>query len=419
MHRTAEPESRKPSAYAMAFSREARRKLHQRNWTQAYLASLVGAERSNLNKYLNLDRNRSRYKNWPSKLMADVADVLDISLDEIKQGSESGSVEAGFGVPSRSESAPVVQIAVLKSGDLAYTRDIADALIRKLETAQGLPWRLRVTLVRAGPTDPWHQPSVREAWRQSVKLVTETGPYGYLVTVGTQASFALQEHLGDGFGRTVPVIFLGVTYPHRAAPPHKVPLVSDLTGRSEERNVAGVAYCAGLKDIASQVYSLFQKKQKLAFIYRHGIPQDELAARDLASSPLYPEALSVTATEADPRLRDMPDPDTVYLSWYTLERMLEAGTGLELLRQRLVVTSTRANVEANGLAVAGVSGDDRVIGRWGASIIIQHASGTLRRPLGSLPVRIPETCYWINRTTAIRRGVSFDASVLRTAVIYA
>jgi hypothetical protein len=123
--------------------------------------------------------------------------------------------------------------------------------------------------------------------------------------------------------------------------------------------------------------------------------------------------LSVVETLEDPTLADMPDPLAVYFSWYTLERMIEDGSAKNLLENRLIVCTTRPNVEAPNLTVAGVAPDDEQIGRLGADILVHHALG--KTQLGNVDIESPSFSHWINAKTAKARGVIFPPKMLKSA----
>jgi hypothetical protein len=92
-------------------------------------------------------------------------------------------------------------------------------------------------------------------------------------------------------------------------------------------------------------------RRKLVFIYQRGTPQDEDMAYALKGTRLFNDrTLSIIRTEDIPTVKNMPDPDAVYFSWYTIERMFEHSDWLDVLKRRLIVATTETNVKADGLA---------------------------------------------------------------------
>jgi ABC-type uncharacterized transport system substrate-binding protein len=300
-----------------------------------------------------------------------------------------------------------LRVAVLRSGNLAYTRDITFGLTEQLEANQPRLGRRVQVIDEAGPSARIAADGRKEAWSAALQWLDGQNA-DYYVGVGTQAATAISEHLGPKFVRPY-FIFLGVSYPVDAG------LVTSTKDRKDERNIAGVSYGRGVEEIAGRIHQMFPDR-KLVFIYRRDIPQDASAASRLKENALLKRLniLSVVETINDPTLADMPDSQAVYFSWYTLERMIEDGSASSLLKDRLIVCTTRPNVEAPNLTVAGVAPDDRQIGCLGAKILIDHALG--KTQLGSVDVESPSFSYWINSETAKFHGVTFPPYVLQSAV---
>src|SRR5262249_31327592 len=299
-----------------------------------------------------------------------------------------------------------VHIATLLSGDLAYTRKILHGLQTTLETSLPPTGYKPEIYSLAGPEEPLTQQGVREAWRERIETILKRGNFKYYVGIGTQASKMFSEYLGDKLG-TPPFIFAGVTNPIYQN------LVDTLKDRKEKRSVAGVAYLGEPEELAVKVHSLFPKR-KLIFIYQRGTPQDEDMAYSMKKTRLFSDhTLSIISTEGIPMTKDMPDANAVYFSWYTVERMFEHSNWLDVLKNRLIIATTEANVKSDELAVVGVSTDDYDIGREAANIIFNNISKKIN--LGELDVVIPQLYYWINCKTANERGIEFDPLVIMRA----
>jgi hypothetical protein len=277
------------------------------------------------------------------------------------------------GISSRASSVgqSEVGIAILRSGDLEYTRGITYGFKTRLQQEQEKLDTKFEYYELTGPEEPPTRAVIKKKWKHLVELLLKRGeqsPYDYYVAIGTQASLALEQGLADNFEKT-PFVFLGVTDPIRCE------LVTSLQDRRDERNIAGVTY-GGDADRKASLLSYLFPGRKLIYIYQRGIPQDETIAWALKRNKLFREGvLSIKATRGKPTLADMPDMKAVYFSWYTFETMFEDNSGLDLLRERLMVTTAdRANVVPRGLAIADVSAEDEEIGRLGAEIIIEHQS---------------------------------------------
>lgn len=297
-------------------------------------------------------------------------------------------------VPAAIQALPNPRITLLRSGDLPYTRSIRHGFLTELEDAFGRVVELNE---KAGLSEPVSQPGWQDEVISLLDATKSIGSCDYYVPIGTQAAQMLHHALGEDFGKT-PFVFLGVTYPKEAG------LLHTATGGSEPWPVTGINYGKGVEEIAVILYyRVFQKHRELEFIYQHDIPQDVIAAQKLRESPLCPEHLEVRPLDHIPTIDDMSNPEKVYFSWYTFERLFESRIGRSLLNQRLVVATTRENV-AFGHTGVGVSVDDREIGRMGAKIILRHYAGrhgiSEEVDLGSQPVGIPEFRYWVHEGVA-------------------
>jgi transcriptional regulator with XRE-family HTH domain len=68
-------------AFDQSFSEYVEKRLSRLRMTQQELADRVGIRRTDLNKYLNL----SEFHGWPCRLMSKIAEILEISLNEVQQ----------------------------------------------------------------------------------------------------------------------------------------------------------------------------------------------------------------------------------------------------------------------------------------------------------------------------------------------
>ncbi len=312
------------------------------------------------------------------------------------------------------KSAPL-RVALALSGNVAYAREIARGFrdnlqLRLLPTGRPLEF---VHDDAGGDGDA--DPSQWEARSDRAIRAAQKG-CDVFVTVGTQISQALKSRLGAEYGRRVPHLFLGVTYPAEAG------LVAELTERTESYDVCGVSYGggsdgSGVEAVARCIAKRLFPGRNLYFIYRNNISQDAAAAEKLGRLML-PEARPVRLipTERFPSLDDLKDKDGVYFAWYLSDLMFESPECEELLRERLVVATTQKHVH-QGMAVAGVSVDDRTVGQKGCELLVERLqrgdSRQLEYPFwGRRNVLSTEQHYWINEEAAQRRGITFPAHVL-------
>jgi hypothetical protein len=315
-----------------------------------------------------------------------------------------------------------LRLSILRSGDLDYTKDIRDAMLRQLQEIGYAVSRDGPDL--AGPAEPPFARGARAGkltpgWRAAVKQFMERGggDADLIVTVGTQATLALRSRYGDDFGvpgRSPPVVFLGVTYPVASH------VVDSLYSRYESREVAGVAYGAdGLRSIAALIRNWLVRDRPLKFVYFDQFPQDREAARQLEKTRLYAEGhLAVEAVTPRTLRRALKGQEMTYFSWYTFEMIFESHDPpivelAKLLRERRVVATTRNNCRC-GYAFAAISADDRSIGATGAELIHGWRAQLFPR-LGHHHVAIPRVGYWVHQGVASRLGVELGQEVLAQA----
>lgn len=224
--------------------------------------------------------------------------------------------------------------------------------------------------------------------------------------IGTQAAVALHTYLGNRLSDSN-LLFLGVTDPVGAK------LVESFSNRSDQQNVAVVAYMGRPEDYANRIYTLFPG-QKFTYIYQQGFPQDEVIASRLAATDAASRGkLLIRRLDRIPQLSDFSERDRIYFSWYTFEKMFESGRSLDVLRQRIVVTSTKDNVEQDNMAAVGVSVSDSEIGQFGVALLMDDLRKT--KPLRNTEVVVPQLHYWINCHNAERLGLVLTRDVISAA----
>ena len=123
--------------------------------------------------------------------------------------------------------------------------------------------------------------------------------------------------------------------------------------------------------------------------------------------------MKIVALGRLPSAADFSDPRKVYFSWYTFEVMFESGRSLDILRQRLVATSTRENVAADGLAAVGVSASDKEIGEDGSQLLLDDLTKT--RALRNADVVVPPLHHWINCRNAARLGLQLTPEIVSSS----
>lgn len=346
------------------------------------------------------------------------AGAIDVRLDGRPVGHDAAALRriarGLFGLPEAAQRQRL-RLAILRSGELAYTREIARGLTERLRELNYVLDPGRVVDWPGPELPPYANGALAPEWQLAIDTLFERGQHGFdfLVAVGTQAAAALREKYGDDFGlpgRCPPVVFLGVTYPIAAQ------LIDSLFSRREPREVCGVAYGAdGLRSIAALIHNWLLPGPPLKYVYFADHPQDLEAAEQLRRTRLFARGgLHVCEATPETLAAAVADPDAVYFSWYTFETIFEARTAhyrelAQLLRARRVVATTRLNCE-HGLTFAAVAADDAAIGRHGADLIHGRLDGDVPH-LGRRDVIIPQIGYWVNARVAAEKGVALAAEV--------
>jgi hypothetical protein len=291
-----------------------------------------------------------------------------------------------------------LRIGVLLSAALSQPLDIEKSLRSSLTVAEAEFGRMIDVFPKPGQVA-----SLKRLRQEGVRA-----PFDCYITVGSSAAAALKTDLGEQYGEK-PVIFLGVTYPKNLL------IVDSLQGRTDRRQVAGVAYGSGVEDIAYQIDRFFLRKPQY-FLYKSSIRVDKDAARQLEKSELHTlERLQMIRRPGLPALlRDMPEDyeQAVCWGWYSLGLMYEDRDCRKRLENRYVVATTRANVE-RGYAAMGISADDREIGSTGAQLIIDHFQKQI--DLGRLDIVIPKVYPWVNREVAAKFGIVVPQQLIEEA----
>jgi transcriptional regulator with XRE-family HTH domain len=300
-------------------------------------------------------------------------------------------------------------ISVLRSGRLAYVRDIYRSLVLTLPVLLASASRPISFIENDGPENGYE--SNRSEWnsRASALVTKSGGPIGpdMYVAIGTHAALALKECLGKNFGLK-PFIFLGVTDPIRSG------LVTTEYDRNDNNQVAGVSYGAGLLksvDIASRTFP----DRRLEFVYWAQIEADVHMAALLERSPFFRTGrLSVRGINHAPTILDFPDSNAVYMSWFTLEMLLETAEGLEICNERLIIPGTPGNALNGRYTIADISPDDEEIGVQGSEIIASYLMRGIK--LGQIPVTCPSYRLWLHPTLARERWqIEFPKEMLQLA----
>jgi hypothetical protein len=374
-----------------------------RGWSQERLVESIAdscegdpsADRITIGTLQNIEAGRPCFV----RSMAAIAGALRCSVEDLVVKPHSGTTNGRASTP--------VRIALLASGNLSYTRDISIGFRARIEQGLGTLASESEFVQLSGTTN------ADDNWEDWCRLLDRRGGdvgFNYYVTVGTQAAGALRDHLGAQFG-AVPFIFLGVTDPVRSG------LVASLTHRQEDLQVAGVGYGPGMGQLALRIRKAFPGRQ-LVYVFCNRFPQDRLAADMLRDLSMYRDgSLRIVETVDMPTASDLHDETAVYFSWYTFELLYERAEGVDLLKQRLVVATTRGNVQGPGLAALGVGADDREIGDLGAEIVLRHMN-TKSLHLGSLDVVIPPLQCWINNKTVRQIGVQLDSGIRAGAEVF-
>jgi hypothetical protein len=262
--------------------------------------------------------------------------------------------------------------------------------------------------------------SGRQEWAIAFQQLIERGGrsgFDFVVGIGSQAAQAIRQSYGPSFGcppKAPKVIFLGVTYPVASH------LIDSLYSRYERHEVCGVAYGAdGLRSIASLILNWIVPGCKLKYIFFREFSQDCYGAEQLRRTRLHAEGHLLIEEVSPESLPDaVRDPEMIYLSWYTVEAILESNTPILrnlaiTLRERRIVATTRSNC-AHGFAFAAVAADDHEIGRQGAELIHGRLTGSIPH-LGRHNIIIPRIRYWINKRVATQMNISLSEQVMSDA----
>lgn len=291
-----------------------------------------------------------------------------------------------------------LRVAIVESSQLKYVRTIRDAFVRHLRKVDAT-WEPLETVYgpRSGVLDD-------PVWEDIVRQIENDhrhDPLDFIVTIGTQASMKIAQ-----CSPVAPQIFLGVTQPIQAD------LVTSFRA-PHARAISGVAYCGenGIKDLVDELSRTFPGR-RLVFIYKRGIPQDEHLAESARSLGL---SIGVKPTPAFPTLADFIDPSAVFLSWYTFDLMLEEARreALEILKERIVVTTTLSNVKRHPVPVA-IAPDDNQIGELGAEMLLRIFEKGI--DICSEPVGTPRLKVEFNKDPQVFARLGLQLSDQRTIV---
>jgi hypothetical protein len=290
-----------------------------------------------------------------------------------------------------------LRVALIKSGDLAYTREIERGfrdVVRATLGEQGV-----LIDVRTGPATASASTDLAADYEPVTSYLatrSATVPYDYYVAIGTQAAMAMNNHLLATNPRA-PFIFLGVTDPVRAG------LVTSYRGRDEIRPLAGVKY----GEDGSVFVTMLRRAlpgSKLAFVYDSRVPQDMSFAAQIARS-----GVPLIALDHTPAGADLPQTDTVYISWYSMESLFENAEGIKMLRRRRVASSTSQSVMSPMMAPLAIAPFDVEIGRLGGQLVLGHRANEL--VLGRHDVYQPQFRLRLNCDTLTDLGLVVSPDV--------
>lgn len=312
-----------------------------------------------------------------------------------------------------------LSIVVVMGEDVEYEQIIRDSFLAHLE--QGLiPLGYKL---KHKPYDPHFggtdarpdSPNGKEKWANLVSEVKsdyEDLPIDFFITIGTYASQVVKKEPGlMKRNRLKGLIYLGVTDP----------VIAKLTGH---HLVSGVQYGTGGKNYGKMLDDLFNTNQRLVFLYKDGVIQDQSFRKQLdilnqeydgisTPSRLKPRFAFDMKGEKEPiKITDIevPDPNhtstsAIYFAWYTMDNILAAMGGLnEVTRDKLwVIPSTYS---ARNLKSAGaiVSVHDKLVGKEGAEIVLNVLLKEIEKKgldLGQEPIRQVPFHTWLCRTTII------------------
>jgi len=295
-------------------------------------------------------------------------------------------------------------VGTFLTGDVAFVRDISHSLRSTLDEHVADIGKTCEFYSATAPSTPLGPRGCPKDWRSAIQALVERtsqGHFDYLVGIGSEACIAMKRTFGRELGRT-PFLFAGVTYPVKSG------LVRRLAGRRDRKQVTGIRYGEGVAHIAALIHRLLPDR-RLHFVYELGVPQDEIATAELRETSLFEEGiLSIIATNGLPGLGDMPAADDVYFSWYTAEKLFETQEGVQLLRERIFVSASRAHVAARDLGALAIAADDKEIGRLTGHLILDHEKKLI--DFGRMDVITVPLEYWLNVRTAARHGLKFSTS---------
>jgi len=123
---------------------------------------------------------------------------------------------------------PIVNIAILSSGNVDYTRNIKTSFLNSLHTL--LPIKAKHCLNYSeyfGPRGPYDTITTRNAYQDEVYNIFKRDHYDYFVAIGTQAAIAFLDYFEENNIESKKLIFLGVTDPVETG------LVNTIEGRNQ------------------------------------------------------------------------------------------------------------------------------------------------------------------------------------------
>lgn len=326
-----------------------------------------------------------------------------------KQASKDLSACQGIGELSSGHVNPKeqhLQLAILESGNIAYVRNIASAFRATLDAcakAAGFTVQYEEAM---GPIAP-ESKGARQEWDEKIQFLKKRMTPHYWVTIGTQASVNLRRSLGKDY-YTVSIVFAGVTDPVCSG------LVLEETNRNDIAKLGGVRYGGEPNEYLAKIAKFFPDR-KIQYVYHKYHEQDACFAKKLADNPLVTaKLLSFKPLSHMPVLDDLAETETVYFSWYTFEEMFENNRGYDILKNRLVVATTKNNVEGTDLAPVGVVGDDDEIGQKAATVLLRDLFSI--RPLNQQDIEKPSYKVYVNCETAEKRKLFLPPGMVQRSI---
>jgi hypothetical protein len=313
----------------------------------------------------------------------------------------SGGISACLGIDGLSPNpgglkGKTIKLALLESGNIAYVRNIEISFRQALDTcARKAGFELQYE-GDIGPLSPASH-ETRKKWDETISRVQKRmmSP-DYWITIGTQASLNLKRFLGESINKTS-ILFAGVTDPVCSN------LVSKETKRADDVNLGGVRYGGEPTDYLGTIAEFFPEK-KIIYVYHQDHEQDTCFANDLKKSRFFADhKLVLRPLDHLPTLDDLPEKDVVYFSWYTFEEMFENNKGTEILSERIVVATTKNNVDGEDLAPIGVTGNDVDIGKKAAEVFLKDLFSVTR--LGHQDIVRPSYEVFVNCKTSEKRAL--------------